>query len=251
MKKNTLVLLGVLLFCARAVPAFAADAAALFKSKCVMCHGKDMKGNPSMAKMFKLEPAALDLTGKAVLSKSDAALVKIITDGKNKMPAQKANLTAAEIGALVAYLKGAQPGAAAAPAAPAKTGRESGGAAAAKEDAPAGNTVYTAKCASCHGKDKKGNAGMAKAFKVEPAALDLTSKETQAKSDEELLKIILDGKDKMPAFKDKLDEGQIKELVGFIKPAAAKSEPEAAEAAGGGPAEVRESGLPEQAPVTK
>ena len=130
------------------------------------------------------------------------------------------------MGALTAYLKGARSGVAPTPAA-------------AKQNDPAENPVFKANCASCHGKDKKGNAGMAKLFKVEPVVLDLTDKDVQAKSAEKLSKIISDGKDKMPAYKSKLNEGQIKELVGFIKPVVVKSEPEAAGVSKSSAAEVQ------------
>ena len=63
----------------------------------------------------------------------------------------------------------------------------------------AGKKTYDAKCAACHGKDAKGNAAMAKMFKVDASELNLTSEESAKESDEELLKIIADGKGKMPA----------------------------------------------------
>jgi len=44
-----------------------------------------------------------------------------------------------------------------------------------------GKAVYDAKCAGCHGKDAKGNPGMAKMFKVDPSALNLTSDEISKK----------------------------------------------------------------------
>lgn len=87
--------------------------------------------------------------------------------------------------------------------------------AAAKEDA--GKTLYAAKCASCHAKDGKGSAPMAKMFKLEKSALDLTSEEFQADKDADAVKLINDGKGKMPAFKAKLKESEIASLMVYIR----------------------------------
>lgn len=77
----------------------------LYATKCASCHAKTGKGNAAMAKVFKVEPAALDMAKKATLDKSDADLAKTITDGVNKMPAYKGKLTDADIKGLVAYLR--------------------------------------------------------------------------------------------------------------------------------------------------
>jgi len=82
--------------------------------------------------------------------------------------------------------------------------------------------IYAAKCAACHAKDGKGNPAMAKVFKVEPAVLDLTGESTQKHTDEELVKITADGLNKMPAYKTKLSEDEIKAQVAHIRSLAAK-----------------------------
>jgi len=204
MYKKITTLAFALLCCAQAVPSYAADAAANFKKICVACHGADRKGKPAMAKLYKVAPAAMDLTGKDVFAKSDADLAAIISEGKGKMPPNKGKLSAEEIAALVTYLKTA--GSKAADPKPAG------------QPAPktAVNADYKA-CVSCHGKDGKGNAGMAKMFKVPPPALDLTGAGVQEKKDEDLAKIILDGKGKMPAYKAKLNEAQLKELLKYLR----------------------------------
>jgi cytochrome c6 len=65
----------------------AADGKAVFDKSCVGCHGKDGKGNPAMAKA--LGEKGLDLTSKEAKQKSDEELLKVISDGSGKMPAQK------------------------------------------------------------------------------------------------------------------------------------------------------------------
>jgi cytochrome c6 len=82
------------------------DAAKIYAAKCAACHAKDGKGSAPMAKMFKLaDPAALNLTADATAKKSDADLVKTITDGRGKMPVFKGKLKDAEISALAAYIR--------------------------------------------------------------------------------------------------------------------------------------------------
>jgi mono/diheme cytochrome c family protein len=62
-------------------------------------------------------------------------------------------------------------------------------------DATAGKAVYDKSCKSCHGPDGAGNPAIAKMFKVEMR--DLKSAGVQAMSDDDLKKIITDGKGKM------------------------------------------------------
>lgn len=96
-----------------------------------------------------------------------------------------------------------------------------------------GKATYDAKCASCHGKDGKGNAALSKIFKVEPSALDLTAKSVQDKKDSDLNGLTAKGKGKMPAFAGKLGDKEIAGVTGYVrtlakpKPASpAKTEPE-------------------------
>src|ERR1039457_460985 len=79
----------------------APDGAKIYAAKCAACHAKDGKGNPAMAKLFKLEPSAVNLTKKETQDKKDTELVAITTDGKEKMPAQKGKLQPAEIASAI------------------------------------------------------------------------------------------------------------------------------------------------------
>ncbi len=80
---------------------FAADGAAVYKAKCASCHGPDGKGETSIGKSMKLK----SLGSADVQKTSDADLTKVIADGKGKMPAYKAKLSADEIKAVVAYIR--------------------------------------------------------------------------------------------------------------------------------------------------
>src|SRR5450432_1500591 len=65
-------------------------------------------------------------------------------------------------------------------------------------DANAGKAVYQKSCKSCHGPDGAGNPAIAKMMKVEMK--DLKSSDVQAMSDDDLKKIITDGKGRMKPF---------------------------------------------------
>jgi len=71
--------------------------------------------------------------------------------------------------------------------------------AASAADAKAGQAVYDKSCKSCHGADGAANPAVAKMMKVEMK--DLKSPEVQAMSDDELRKIVTDGKGKMKPVK--------------------------------------------------
>jgi len=74
--------------------------------------------------------------------------------------------------------------------------------------------VYAKNCASCHGKDGKGDTMMGKKNKVK----DYTDAKAQASfTDAEALKVILEGKEKMKGYKDKITEAEAKEQVKYIR----------------------------------
>ena len=75
-------------------------------------------------------------------------------------------------------------------------------------------TTFDAKCATCHGKDGRG-----KTFKGKLShARDLTDAAWQNEvTDERLFNSISNGRNKMPAFKRKLSEAQIDELVAYVR----------------------------------
>ncbi len=83
------------------VPAHAQSGAAVYKSKCAMCHGADGKGDTAVGKSMKLR----DLGSAEVQKQSDAELTAITADGKGKMPAYKGKLTDAQIKDVVAFIR--------------------------------------------------------------------------------------------------------------------------------------------------
>lgn len=79
---------------------FADDSAALYKSKCAMCHGPDGKGETPAGKSMKVKDFASDDVKKM----SDADLSDAISKGKAKMPPFK-TLSADQVKGLVEYVR--------------------------------------------------------------------------------------------------------------------------------------------------
>ena len=73
--------------------------------------------------------------------------------------------------------------------------------------------LYKQKCAACHGVDGSGETPAGKKLQVR----DLRSADVQKQSDAELNALIANGKNKMPAYSDKLSPQQIQDLVKYIR----------------------------------
>ena len=78
----------------------------------------------------------------------------------------------------------------------------------AKADTAAGEAMFKAKCAGCHGADGKGKEVM--------KTTDMAAADVQKMSDADLSGIISNGKGKMPAYKTLTPE-QVKDLVSYIR----------------------------------
>lgn len=94
------IVLAVVLMAPSSAPA--QSAAATYKAKCAGCHGADGKGNTAPGKALGVH----DFASGEVTKMSDADLITIVTDGKNKMPAYGKSLKDTEIKDLVAYIRG-------------------------------------------------------------------------------------------------------------------------------------------------
>jgi cytochrome c5 len=77
-----------------------------------------------------------------------------------------------------------------------------------------GKTDFNANCVMCHGGDARTNAKRAIMLKIDPKKLYLNASEMNKA---EMIAITKTGKDKMPAFENKLTEDQIKGVVDYIK----------------------------------
>jgi cytochrome c6 len=79
--------------------------------------------------------------------------------------------------------------------------------------------LFKTKCAACHSADGSGSSAMGKQLGVTDLRADATQKQTDA----QLTDSITNGKGKrMPAYKGKLTDDQIKQLVAYIRDLAKK-----------------------------
>jgi len=76
-----------------------------------------------------------------------------------------------------------------------------------------GADTYKAKCAMCHGADGLAATAMGKSMKI----LSFKDAAQIKATDAQLIASTTDGKGKMPAYKGKLTDAQIKDVVAFIR----------------------------------
>jgi cytochrome c6 len=76
-----------------------------------------------------------------------------------------------------------------------------------------GEATYKAKCQSCHGAQGMPNPGIAKAMGVKPAS----DPAVKSLSEAEMIAITTNGKGKMPAYKGKLSDAEIKASVDYFR----------------------------------
>jgi mono/diheme cytochrome c family protein len=81
-------------------------------------------------------------------------------------------------------------------------------------DAKAGQAVYDKSCKACHGPDGTANPSVAKMMKVDMK--DLKSAEVQAISDDDMKKIVTDGKGKMKPVKA-VSGGGLDDVVAYVR----------------------------------
>jgi cytochrome c6 len=101
--KQLLVRLAVIaaLLALGAAGACAQDAAAaVYKSKCQICHGADGKGSPAGQKL-----GVKDFHSPEVAKMSDAELFDVTKKGKDKMPGYDKKLTDDQIKGLIKFIR--------------------------------------------------------------------------------------------------------------------------------------------------
>jgi len=76
-----------------------------------------------------------------------------------------------------------------------------------------GEATYKAKCQSCHGAQGVPNPGIANAMGVKP----ITAAEVKSVSEAQMITDTANGKGKMPAFKGKLSDAEIKASVDYFR----------------------------------
>jgi len=82
---------------------------------------------------------------------------------------------------------------------------------------PNGEEIYMEKCAKCHGDAGEGNPKallkLCKGLEIDQLKLDTIAE----KSDEEVKKLIVEGKDKMPAYAEKLTAEEIEAVTAYCR----------------------------------
>jgi mono/diheme cytochrome c family protein len=81
--------------------AHAQSASSNYSAKCAMCHSADGSGATPAGKSM----GAIPFKSAALIKASDADLIAATTNGKGKMPAYGAKLTAPQIKQLIAYVR--------------------------------------------------------------------------------------------------------------------------------------------------
>jgi len=76
-----------------------------------------------------------------------------------------------------------------------------------------GEATYKAKCQSCHGAEGTPNPGIAKAMGVKPAG----DPSVKAMSEAQMIAVTTNGQGKMPAYKGKLTDSEIKASVDYFR----------------------------------
>ena len=90
-------------------------------------------------------------------------------------------------------------------------------------DAEAGREAFLKHCRTCHGEDGKGKPAIARMYKVE--LKEMGSAYVQGKSDEELTRIITEGKGKMTAVK-RITPEEIPDVIAHLRTLAEKNDAE-------------------------
>jgi len=86
---------------------------------------------------------------------------------------------------------------------------------AASGDLTKGKRLYETDCVVCHGERGKGDGIIGVSLRPPPA--DLTAPQTKAKSDQDLAAVIRDGRGAMPAWKNRLTEQDVQNLLVYIR----------------------------------
>ena len=76
-----------------------------------------------------------------------------------------------------------------------------------------GEATYKAKCAMCHGATGLADSGAGKSMNVKP----VTDADVKKMSEAEMITVTTTGKGKMPGYKDKLTDAQIKDSVSYYR----------------------------------
>jgi mono/diheme cytochrome c family protein len=79
-----------------------------------------------------------------------------------------------------------------------------------------GKKIYADKCARCHGVSGKGDGPKADTLEKKPA--NYTDKKKMGEfTDVQLKQVVLDGKQPMPAYKGKMSDKELEDVIAYIR----------------------------------
>lgn len=78
---------------------------ALFYAKCAACHNEDATGNKKLKELVSGDVTRLDLTSDKARSKKDSDFESSILKGRGNMPSFNSELSKADLGVIVEYIR--------------------------------------------------------------------------------------------------------------------------------------------------
>ncbi len=190
---------------------FAQDTRALYLKNCANCHGSDGRGQTPLGRELKLP----SLRSSEIESLANDDLVRIIAKGAadGKMPGFQKKLGSDAVEQLATYVHGIerQPESQPTNAVSAKT----------KANPADARSVYSVKCANCHGADGSGQTALGREMKIR----DLRSSESRNIPDAVWESAIAHGWDggRMPGFQKKLGSEMVEHLASYTRILAGKT----------------------------
>lgn len=174
----------------------------LYRSYCLVCHGVDGKSVGPLATKLGFEPA--DLSSQTYQAMTVVELATIIAGyqrlGDSNMPSWAMALSQTELLHIAAYVSAIS-----------RTDLRHRG------DTRRGRIIFKSACVACHGKDGTGRGVLAHLIQI--AMIDFTMSENmKGMSDEELVKLIREGKgDYMPSWKGTLSDDEITDVAAYVR----------------------------------
>ncbi len=101
MRTQLLILVCMLLAGTAFAQSQGGEGKSVYAANCVLCHGEDGHAQTPLGKQM----GAHDLHSAEVQKKTDAALKAVIAHGQKSMPAFEGQLSAAQIGQVLAYVR--------------------------------------------------------------------------------------------------------------------------------------------------
>ncbi len=101
MKARSIILVLCMVLIAAPAIFAAEDGAALYKSKCAMCHGASGQGDTPMGKTLKVK----NLSTPDVQKQTDEQLTTTVNKGKGKMPPFAGKLTEDQVKAVIGFVR--------------------------------------------------------------------------------------------------------------------------------------------------